>query len=712
MARHGERRTPDSVNSDIVPGNHSNAAPGRNTAASRRYGDTPSARSEPRIEWFDSPFEITHYTIALEDDPIYANDPLVQAPGLNEKHREGFLYSNKGVLMQGSGQTSSGEYITIDWSAGGPRGKNTHFTYGLGGASGKPEAWKTVASDPGVVPQGSRLVVDIYRDRGEFLANDTGGAIKGHHLDVFVGGVPIADAYALGTKSSRVGLIKSGSLDPVSPDASGAPVSDAPASEEPAQAAPAPQASGRVSERAPGNPVEFAPNTRAGFTARALAALGRDDKVEDVLLDARYGEVATRAEIAAIAASVLNQAPSGDASPFSDVPGSHWAAGAIVACLESGTMLGVGGDRFLPDQAIEAGHAERVLELMVRGGAQSESSTGSQPTTPRGDGATPDEAGGADTGGSETGSVSSPDTGPSPIGETESPAAAAPGTIGQSAGQVVELFARIVAGQLQGAKSGAHAAAEAFRAANGLTAEDKHPTTDAYGLIWQVASGLASAQAGVASGSVDDALAAAQVAEERAIELQTAGLVPAADAERVIAAARGWQRKAEEKRASAGPGGKPSWITAAEGELGVQEIGGSRHNPRVVEYHSTTGGWKDDETPWCASFVNWCMIKSGYGGNGSAWALDWASYGKRLQRPAYGAIVTFGGGGHVGFVVGKTGNTLQVLGGNQSNQVKISNFSTSRVVAYTVPSGYDVPAAAYNFESGGQVPEGPEDSVT
>ncbi len=145
---------------------------------------------------------------------------------------------------------------------------------------------------------------------------------------------------------------------------------------------------------------------------------------------------------------------------------------------------------------------------------------------------------------------------------------------------------------------------------------------------------------------------------------------------------------------------KPSWISVAEGELGTAEIVGAKHNPRVIEYHSTTGKFKDDETPWCSSFVNWVMQQAGQARTGSAGAMSWAKYGKKLKKPAYGAIVAFdhgGGKGHVGFVVGMTGGKLQVLGGNQGNTVKVSNFGTSEVAAYVVPGDYEMPAGNYNL---------------
>jgi uncharacterized protein (TIGR02594 family) len=163
-----------------------------------------------------------------------------------------------------------------------------------------------------------------------------------------------------------------------------------------------------------------------------------------------------------------------------------------------------------------------------------------------------------------------------------------------------------------------------------------------------------------------------------------------------------------------GSGAKPSWITVAEGESGQKELKESgKHNPRIVEYHSTTGKFKDDETPWCASFVNWVFKQAGIAGTGSASALSWKKFGKDLKKPAYGAVgvIDWGGGkGHVGFVVGMQGKNVLLLGGNQGDSVKVSSFPVSKFVAFTVPGDYEVPSAAYTMgqsqekvESGGDV---------
>jgi 3D (Asp-Asp-Asp) domain-containing protein len=50
-------------------------------------------------------------------------------------------------------------------------------------------------------------VIEGYEDKGVFLANDTGGGIDGNEIDVFVGAVPLSEAYALGTKQLRVRIV-------------------------------------------------------------------------------------------------------------------------------------------------------------------------------------------------------------------------------------------------------------------------------------------------------------------------------------------------------------------------------------------------------------------------------------------------------------------------------------------------------------------------
>jgi hypothetical protein len=50
----------------------------------------------------------------------------------------------------------------------------------------------------------------------------------------------------------------------------------------------------------------------------------------------------------------------------------------------------------------------------------------------------------------------------------------------------------------------------------------------------------------------------------------------------------------------------------------------------------------------------------------------------------------------VGFVVGRDGDKLQILGGNQSDAVTVSKFSTSQIVAYVMPNDWKDPD--YNLQ--------------
>jgi 3D (Asp-Asp-Asp) domain-containing protein len=146
-------------------------------------------------------FLLTHYTFALESDPVHAKSPKVSAPGLpkDKKYKQSFLGSPYGIKMQGTGLADDGQYIRYQG--------NNSYAYGVGGAAGTPVAWKTVAVDPSVIKLGTHLEIETYQSKGTFTAKDTGGAIKGKHIDVFAGAVPIKQAYALGTKHSEVFLV-------------------------------------------------------------------------------------------------------------------------------------------------------------------------------------------------------------------------------------------------------------------------------------------------------------------------------------------------------------------------------------------------------------------------------------------------------------------------------------------------------------------------
>lgn len=147
----------------------------------------------------------------------------------------------------------------------------------------------------------------------------------------------------------------------------------------------------------------------------------------------------------------------------------------------------------------------------------------------------------------------------------------------------------------------------------------------------------------------------------------------------------------------------PSWVDIAEGEIGVRERKGRRHSPRILEYHATTTLEAErDETPWCSSFVNWVMEEAGYEGTSSALAVSWLKWGAAAE-PAFGAITIIRRrirgldaatgsrtGNHVGFFMRSNQRFIRLLGGNQRDGVRFSNYPLRRynVLGYRLPEGY------------------------
>jgi uncharacterized protein (TIGR02594 family) len=146
---------------------------------------------------------------------------------------------------------------------------------------------------------------------------------------------------------------------------------------------------------------------------------------------------------------------------------------------------------------------------------------------------------------------------------------------------------------------------------------------------------------------------------------------------------------------------KPAWLEVAELELlaGVREIAGPGDNPRIVEYHQATTLpshlAEEDETAWCSSFVNFCVLKAQFPPTRSARARSWLRWGVAVSTAEIplGAIVILSRGrgvqpgpevidaqGHVGFYVGRADTRVMMLGGNQSNAVNISAYAADRLL--------------------------------
>ena len=133
---------------------------------------------------------------------------------------------------------------------------------------------------------------------------------------------------------------------------------------------------------------------------------------------------------------------------------------------------------------------------------------------------------------------------------------------------------------------------------------------------------------------------------------------------------------------------EPLWLTYAREHIGLKEIPGPKHNPTIIKWLvKLKAWWRDDETPWCGTFVAHCFdalalppAKHWYR------AKDWLNWGVAVA-PRLGAVAVFDrkGGGHVGFLVGETATTYAVLGGNQNNEVNVMSIAKIRLMGCRWP---------------------------
>jgi 3D (Asp-Asp-Asp) domain-containing protein len=187
---------------------------------------TPANDQEPRVL---GRFDMTFYYVAGEEDSARAsrkkklqaaNDNGTElasvAPAAVEESVT--LYQGKTcapiadvskdfaaqLSMQGTGKLKDGRILNV-WGAcscdHSPCFKVTETKWGTGGTGRALQPYRTVAVDPSVIKLGSLLYVPAldgqtmpgrepwggYIHDGCVVADDTGGGIKGHQLDLFVG---------------------------------------------------------------------------------------------------------------------------------------------------------------------------------------------------------------------------------------------------------------------------------------------------------------------------------------------------------------------------------------------------------------------------------------------------------------------------------------------------------------------------------------------
>jgi uncharacterized protein (TIGR02594 family) len=137
---------------------------------------------------------------------------------------------------------------------------------------------------------------------------------------------------------------------------------------------------------------------------------------------------------------------------------------------------------------------------------------------------------------------------------------------------------------------------------------------------------------------------------------------------------------------------EPVWLKNARQLLGLKEIVGSRHEPKVLEFFAEAGHPEihNDETAWCAAFANAMLRRAGYAGTGSLAARSFLTWGEKLAKPRPGCVAVFKRGnssweGHVAFFIREVGDRVEILGGNQSNSVSITTMPKSALLGYRWP---------------------------
>lgn len=149
------------------------------------------------------------------------------------------------------------------------------------------------------------------------------------------------------------------------------------------------------------------------------------------------------------------------------------------------------------------------------------------------------------------------------------------------------------------------------------------------------------------------------------------------------------------------------WLTEAQRLIGQKEVPGAANNPVIMNWGNRLGArvlgiaYGADSVPWCGLFAAWCVHQAGIAPPPIAIrAKAWATWGQALPlsaRPPLGAIAVFErkGGGHVGFVSSiNADGSLNILGGNQGDEVNVRRFTRDRLIALRWPTGHALAAAA------------------
>lgn len=127
-----------------------------------------------------------------------------------------------------------------------------------------------------------------------------------------------------------------------------------------------------------------------------------------------------------------------------------------------------------------------------------------------------------------------------------------------------------------------------------------------------------------------------------------------------------------------------SLFELAQRYVGIHELAGDKDHPLIQWWLSLCGfpPTVHDEVPWCSAFVNGMAWELRLPRSKSAMARSWLNVGVPISITAAQVgwdIVVLSRGqapqGHVAIYAGRDSDTVQLLGGNQSDGVKVSPFA-------------------------------------
>lgn len=253
-------------------------------AISFAVADAPAKkRGGPKAQWLSKVLLTEYYSVPES----WFVGQLVDAPGLAGKHRIDWLYSGRGVTMEGDGigldgkryhveNTGDGGWVNAAgkptsgspfWRAGAfwrndegdvtfpletggwSRGDGKQYVPLDGvkfaeGMSRPLQEYRSIAVDPKLIPLGSRVYIPAYKKHGGwFVARDTGGWINGRHIDVYVPAPAGPGEHGQSRSGQRIYVVAPGAKLPRKPPGGPPPVIEDATTPSPTTTAEAPAAS-------------------------------------------------------------------------------------------------------------------------------------------------------------------------------------------------------------------------------------------------------------------------------------------------------------------------------------------------------------------------------------------------------------------------------------------------------------------------------------